>query len=239
MPWSTSNVPPAASKLKGHERDIFIAAANAALKEYKDDVRAIRTGLAAVTAYRNKKKSMTKKSEEIVEKSSAKLEIDIDDDSVSSGLFDSVMAALRQFFLAEEISDAQEDLQESQDMLSQGFTQKSLNTELKQATFIVLEPDVVDLHGDTYSAEEIRKACHNFNLFCRKAYLNHQVETDKIEFVESYVVPDDVVINDFFVQKGTWLAVAQFNDDALWQEMKDDPNIGVSIAAYANVEEMQ
>lgn len=47
MPWSKTNLPPAAKKLKGKALDIFVAAANAALKEYKDDGRAIATGLAA------------------------------------------------------------------------------------------------------------------------------------------------------------------------------------------------
>ena len=40
---------------------------------------------------------------------------------------------------------------------------KAVNEELKQATFLVLAPDEVDLQGDTYSADEVRKACHNFN----------------------------------------------------------------------------
>lgn len=64
MPWKKSEkLPAAAEKLKGHERDIFVAAANSALKEYEgDEVRAIRTGLAAVNSYREKKKDSVKKS---------------------------------------------------------------------------------------------------------------------------------------------------------------------------------
>ena len=33
---------------------------------------------------------------------------------------------------------------------------KSVNEELKQATFIVLAPNEVDLHGDIISEEEVR-----------------------------------------------------------------------------------
>lgn len=236
MPWSKTNVPPEASKLKGHELDIFIAAANAALKEYKDDVRAIRTGLAAVGKYRESKKTMKSTEQEVEKSKGAELTIEVNDDSVKSGLFDSVMLALREFFLSEEIKDAEEDKMEAEDMMS--FTQKSLNEELMQATFIVLEPETPDAHGDVYSADEIRKACHNFNMFCRKAYLNHSVETDKISFVESYTAPDDMLINDFMVKKGTWLAVTQFNDVELWKQAKEDGMIGLSIGAVCKVHDV-
>ena len=36
---------------------------------------------------------------------------------------------------------------------------KQAKDELKQATFLVLAPDEVDLHGDIYDADEVRKAC--------------------------------------------------------------------------------
>ena len=35
---------------------------------------------------------------------------------------------------------------------------KQANEELKQATFLVLSSDEVDLHGDVYDANEVRKA---------------------------------------------------------------------------------
>lgn len=115
---------------------------------------------------------------------------------------------------------------------------KSLNEELKQATYIVLEPEVVDLHGDTYSADEVRKACHNFNMFCRKAYLEHAVETEAVSFVESYIAPSEMSIGGVQVSKGTWLVVAQFNDEVLWKEAKADPMMGVSIGCYAKKENL-
>ena len=40
---------------------------------------------------------------------------------------------------------------------------KAVNEELMQATYVVMAPDEVDLHGDTVTEEEIRKACFNFN----------------------------------------------------------------------------
>ena len=51
---------------------------------------------------------------------------------------------------------------------------KSLDEEDRKALFVVLEPDVVDLHGDTYTAVEVEKACDNYNEHCRVANLFHR-----------------------------------------------------------------
>ena len=54
---------------------------------------------------------------------------------------------------------------------------KSVNEELKQATFVVMVPDEVDLHGDIIAEDEVRKACHNFNKHCNQANLFHITKT--------------------------------------------------------------
>jgi len=113
---------------------------------------------------------------------------------------------------------------------------KATNEELMQATFVVMSPDEVDLHGDTVTEDEIRKACHNFNKFCMKANLFHLVETDTFEFVESYIAPTDFILGDRFVKKGTWLCTIQCLDPKLWQLIKSGDINGVSIAALAKVE---
>lgn len=116
---------------------------------------------------------------------------------------------------------------------------KSLNAELKQATFIVLEPDEVDLHGDTISVEEVRKACHNFNLFCRQPNLFHVAHTDSFDFVESYIMPTDMEWGSYVVKAGTWVATIQVNDDDVWEDIKSGEIQGLSICALAEVEEVQ
>lgn len=111
--------------------------------------------------------------------------------------------------------------------------------ELKQALFIVMVPDEPDLHGDITSAEEIRKACHSFNKFSRQPNLFHISKTNTFEFAESYVLPSDLNIGEETVKAGTWLANVQFNDDALWQAVKDGEVSGLSIGALAAVEEIE
>lgn len=116
---------------------------------------------------------------------------------------------------------------------------KSHNEELKQGLYVVLEPDVVDAHSDTISAEEIRKACHNFNKsIVAQANLFHLVNTESFSVVESYVTPVDMELNGQIIKSGTWLVNLQFSD-ALWEDVKADKFSGVSIGAMGIKEDIE
>jgi hypothetical protein len=132
-----------------------------------------------------------------------------------------------------------ENSEDMEDMgSSEGYVvQKSLNDDLRQATFVVLEAEKVDAHGDIYSAEDVRKGCHSFNTYCRKAFLDHAEETDKASIVESYIAPTDIQFGEQRVSKGDWLAVVQFDKD-LWKQVKDGTYDSLSIGAYAISEEI-
>ena len=110
---------------------------------------------------------------------------------------------------------------------------KSVNEELKQATFIVLAPNEVDLHGDIISEEEVRKACYNFNKYSNQANLFHITKTATFEFAESFIAPVDFVLGDTLVSKGTWLATVQVLNDDLWELVKTGEVNGLSIGALA------
>lgn len=116
---------------------------------------------------------------------------------------------------------------------------KQANEELKQATFLVLSPDEVDLHGDVYDANEVRKACHNFNAHCRKANLLHLTETDTFSIAESYIAPVDMKMGETIIKAGSWVSVLQFNDDDIWEGVKSGDYSGVSISGVANAENIE
>lgn len=116
---------------------------------------------------------------------------------------------------------------------------KAVDEELRQATFIVMVPDETDLHGDTVSESEVRKAMTNFNKYCMKANLFHLMQTDTFEFCESYCCPSDFVLGDKFVKKGTWLATVQALDESLWELIKSGEINGLSIGALASVESIE
>jgi Putative phage serine protease XkdF len=117
---------------------------------------------------------------------------------------------------------------------------KSVNEELKQALFVVLEPGVVDAHGDIYNADEIRKAKESFNRTCMRANILHLVNnTDSFSIEESYIAPSDMIINNQAVLKGSWLCNLQFKDEDIWQGVKDGTFNGVSIGAKARTEYLE
>lgn len=119
---------------------------------------------------------------------------------------------------------------------------KQANEELKQATFLVLSPDEVDLHGDVYDANEVRKACHNFNTYCRKANLLHLFDTDTFSVVESYIAPVSMQMGDTIIKAGSWLAVIQVSESedgvALWEGIKSGDFNGLSVQCTANTEDV-
>lgn len=119
---------------------------------------------------------------------------------------------------------------------------KQAQEELKQATFLVLSPDEVDLHGDIYDAVEVRKACHNFNIHCRKANLLHLFETDSFSIVESYISPVDMQMGETIIKAGSWLAVIQVSESEegseLWEGIKSGDFNGLSVQCTANVEDV-
>lgn len=116
---------------------------------------------------------------------------------------------------------------------------KSVDEKLKQATFVVLQPDVVDAHGDIYDDKEIRKAKESFNKACMKANLFHMMPTDTFEFIESYIAPADMVINGEFVSKGSWLCTIQAHDEDVWKAIESGEINGVSIGCTATVEYLE
>jgi hypothetical protein len=114
---------------------------------------------------------------------------------------------------------------------------KAVDEELKQVTYVAMIPDHTDLHGDYTSEAEVRKAKESFNKSMMRANLFHLVMTDTFDVIESYLAPCDMVLNDQFVKKSTWLMTLQVNDDSLWQMIKDDEITGISIGALASVED--
>lgn len=116
---------------------------------------------------------------------------------------------------------------------------KAFNEELQQATFVVMVPDEIDLHGDITSAQEVAAACYNYNQYCMKANLFHLAETQAFSIIESYIAPTDFVLGNKLVTKGTWLCTVQVHQQWLWDEIKLGNICSVSIGAMAVVEDLE
>ena len=137
------------------------------------------------------------------------------------------------------LSDVLEPMLKKQDVVK---IEKATNEMERKALFVVLAPDEVDAHGDTYSAKEIEKGMRSFNQHCMKANLFHMVETQEAEIVQSYTTPVDMYIGDKFIKKGTWLQEIYFPEtevgEMLWQAVLNEEITGVSVGCVANVEEI-
>lgn len=82
----------------------------------------------------------------------------------------------------------------------------------------VLRPEVVDAHGDIYSAEEIRQAAVGYAKNSERLKVMHQGSTinDAARVLGSYILKEDVVMGDETVEKGSWIAAVQVLKDELW-----------------------
>jgi len=125
---------------------------------------------------------------------------------------------------------------------------KSLDEEERLALFVVLEPQeesyTTDLHGDTYSAKEIEKACNDFAKHCNKANLFHKVETEHAQVVQNFVTPTDLPFEDGrIVKAGSWLQWWHFPEtdegEAIWKAVKSGEINGVSVSCRANTEDLE
>ena len=123
---------------------------------------------------------------------------------------------------------------------------KAVDTEQRKAMFIVLEPTEVvgaDLHGDEYSASEVEKACENFNRYCNQPNIQHLVDTENAEILESYISPATFELDSGeMVVKGSWVQSWYFPEtpqgESLWKGVKEGLFTGLSIGCRAISEEI-
>lgn len=106
---------------------------------------------------------------------------------------------------------------------------KAVDVEKQIFTAVVLRPNEVDSHGDIYDEETVEKACWSYNEACRKANLQHLVQTDLASPVESYIAPADFKLGEGEVRKGDWVMSMKIKDDGIWKMCKDGTFTGFSV----------
>lgn len=100
---------------------------------------------------------------------------------------------------------------------------------------IVLAPETEDTQGDVYSAEEVRRAAHDFMENAQVLGKQHRevVDRDTLRILESYIAPADFQADGETVSKGTWLLGIRVVDDSLWGSIKKGEFTGFSIGGNA------
>ena len=123
---------------------------------------------------------------------------------------------------------------------------KTVDVEQRKAMFIVLQPcseGSADLHGDIYTAEEIEKGADSFNTYCGQANVQHAVDTEHAQILESYITPVEFTLDTGkTVLKGSWIQTWKFLEteqgEYLWKGVKDGTFTGLSIGCTAMTEEI-
>lgn len=109
---------------------------------------------------------------------------------------------------------------------------------------IVLEPDVTDLHKDTYDEEAVVKAAHHFMEHMQNMGKMHTtIINDDVKILESYCAPVDMNLETpggkVKVRKNTWLMKVRLVSDELWAQVKSGELTGFSIGALAQVTDLK
>lgn len=105
---------------------------------------------------------------------------------------------------------------------------------------IVYEPDEVDAHGDTTTAEEIRAACYNYMAsYAGVMKMNHRGGTIDVIVLENYIAPCDFKVDKQQVKRGSWVLVVRVNDEAIWEKIVDGDLTGYSFAGYVDVTDLE
>ena len=117
---------------------------------------------------------------------------------------------------------------------------KSVDEDQRLFTAVVLRPEVVDSHGDIYSHDVVKEACHSYTANCMNTNLQHSYELTKsdMKIVESYIAPADMSFEEGDVLKGDWIMVAKIENEDLWKACKDRQFTGFSVGCSGLVEEL-
>lgn len=115
---------------------------------------------------------------------------------------------------------------------------KSINTDERLFTAVVLRPEVVDAHGDIYSHDVVKQACHDYVKHCMMTNAQHQVDLQKSDMaiVESWIAPCDMVIGEGNVLAGDWVMTAYIANDDLWKACKAGSFTGFSVGCSSLLE---
>lgn len=113
------------------------------------------------------------------------------------------------------------------------------NDEEQTITGVVLQPEVVDAHGDIMSKEVIKETAFrflmNFNVKTKLGVQHSAFPKGKMALVESYIAPMNFALGVKTVKEGSWIMTVKVLDKALWKKVKDGKITGFSIGGKAKV----
>ena len=172
-------------------------------------------------------------------------------DLISKGSSQNTEQMLQLLSEIKDNTDIPSNLEKSTENVSE-VIMKSVNEESRLALFVALPIkdealDEYDLHQDSYSEDEVRKAMLSYNEHCMKAGVYHLYETQDAVVTQSYLAPIDMNIEDAngderVIKAGSWLQEWFFPEtdvgEVLWNKVKDGELTGISVQCNCVVEDI-
>lgn len=117
---------------------------------------------------------------------------------------------------------------------------KSISEDERLFTAVVLRPEVVDAHGDIYSHDAVKNACHDYTAYCMNQNIQHILDVEKqdIVVVESYIQKSTETLGDGEALEGDWIMTAKIENDDVWKMCKDGTFTGFSVGCSSLAEDL-
>lgn len=118
---------------------------------------------------------------------------------------------------------------------------KSIDEDERLFTAVVLRPEVVDAHGDIYSVDAVKEACHDYTAYCMNQNLQHLLDVEKqdVVVVESYIQKSNGTLGDGEVFEHDWVMTVKVENDDIWKACKDGSFTGFSVGCSSWAEELE
>lgn len=104
--------------------------------------------------------------------------------------------------------------------------------ELRLATSIVMEPNVIDTDREIFDEDTIRRAAHRFLVHFRTMNLEHMKAEPEVSVVESFIAPFEMSLGGQKIKTGTWIMTVKVHSDDRWAEIKSGEITGFSIEGF-------
>jgi len=115
-------------------------------------------------------------------------------------------------------------------------------SERQEVTGVVLQPEVVDAQADIIGADVIEKAAGDFlagfNKTTKLGLMHKSFPKGAFQLRQSFIAPNDMVIANKTVKKGSWIMVVKILDSELWKKVKEGKLAGFSIGGKAKVQKL-
>lgn len=154
--------------------------------------------------------------------------------AIHCGLLRAAMSRAGQYSYNEVETKARSIYEKSCKEKEKDIEIKKLEIKGEEVFGIVIAPEEVDMDGDTFTKEAIRKACYEYNTYFQGMAYRHglRLNTDQVNLLESYCAPTDIIVEGETIKEGTWVQRWKIKDPDLQRQIRDKEIVGFSLGGF-------